>query len=212
VLVLLRQGQVTAAAQLAQAYPLPLSQARVLLAQGQAAAALAVLADWRRQAEAKGWHAERLRGLVLQALAHQAQGDTARALAVLGEALALAEPAGCLRTFVDEGRPMAQLLAAAAAHDLSPAYTARLLAACAAEPQVAEAAAQRTPAALAEALTQRELEVLKLMAEGLSNSEIAGQLFLALSTVKGYNQSLFDKLHVQRRTEAVARARTLGLL
>ena len=65
---------------------------------------------------------------------------------------------------------------------------------------------------LVEHITERELEVLQLIAEGLSNQQIAGRLFLALSTVKGHNRIIFDKLGVQRRTEAVARARELGLL
>jgi LuxR family maltose regulon positive regulatory protein len=62
-----------------------------------------------------------------------------------------------------------------------------------------------------EALSQREVEILKLIAQGLSNQEIAERLFLALSTVKGHNQSIFGKLQVQRRAEATARARELGL-
>jgi LuxR family maltose regulon positive regulatory protein len=61
-------------------------------------------------------------------------------------------------------------------------------------------------------LSPRELEVLQLIAEGLSNDEIGKRLFLALDTVKGYNRRIYDKLHVQRRTEAVARARELGLI
>ena len=65
---------------------------------------------------------------------------------------------------------------------------------------------------LIEPLSQRELEILKLVAQGLSNHEISERLFLAFSTVKGHNQKIFDKLQVQRRTEAVARARELGLL
>ena len=68
------------------------------------------------------------------------------------------------------------------------------------------------PQPLVEPLSQRELEVLQLIAQGLSNQEISERLFLALSTVKGHNRSIFDKLQVQRRTEAVARARELGLL
>ena len=65
---------------------------------------------------------------------------------------------------------------------------------------------------MVEPLSQRELEILQLMAEGLSNREISERLFLAVNTVKGHNQIIFDKLQVQRRTEAVARARELGLL
>src|SRR5262249_46346008 len=80
---------------------LPLSQARVHLAQGDAAAALAVLGPWRRQVEAQGWADERLKVLVLQALALQAQGDQDTAVHLLGDALALAAPGGFIRLFVD---------------------------------------------------------------------------------------------------------------
>jgi LuxR family maltose regulon positive regulatory protein len=122
---------------------------------------------------------------------------------------------------------MAELLVAASPGP-SPAYLEKVLAAVEAEaraaaPPVAAAAAPRAPAhpadpgqraaqPLIEPLSQRELEVLRLMAQGLSNREIGERLFLALSTVKGHGRNVFDKLHVHRRTEAVARARELGLL
>ena len=135
---------------------------------------------------------------------------------VLGEALALAEPGGFIRLFVDEGAPMAQLLSAAAARGMLPDYTGRLLAAWNAEPQRRAGAAPRRTARssqpLAEPLSARELEILQLVAHGCSNREISERLFLALDTVKGHNRSTYAKLGVQRRTEAVARARALGLL
>jgi LuxR family maltose regulon positive regulatory protein len=208
VLVLLRQGQVDAAAQLAQQYELPLSRARVLLAQGDPAAALAVLGPFREQMEAKGWVDERLRTMVLEALAHHAQGSQDKAVQVLGEALALAEPSGFIRLFVDEGKPMAQLLSEARSCGVMPDYVGRLLAAFASEPKTAEA----MPDASNELLTQRELEVLQLIAQGLSNQEICERLCLALDTVKGHNRRIYGKLQVQSRTEAIARARELGLL
>jgi LuxR family maltose regulon positive regulatory protein len=215
VLTLLRQGELAAAAQLAQTLALPLSQARVYLAQG-AAAALAVLAPWREHVEARAWADERLKVLVLEALALQAQGAQDRAVQRLGEALALAEPGGFMRIFLDEGPPMAQLLAAAAAQRIRLNYIGKLRAGFAAEPPPSAATAERPPAAaalpLGELLSQRELEVLHLIAQGLSNQEISARLFLALSTVKGHNREIFAKLQVQRRTEAVARGRELGLL
>jgi len=161
--------------------------------------------------------------LVLQALAHQAQGNVAPALAALERALELAQPEGYVRLFVDEGQPMAQLLSQAAAQGMMPDYVGELLA-------VIDAAGQTSPdafappvvaparpslvqrAVLVEPLSEREIEVLDLIAQGLSNREIGERLFLALSTVKGHNRNIFGKLQVQRRTEAVARARELGLL
>ncbi len=216
VLTLLRQGHLGAAAQLAKAHDLPLSQARVHLAQGDPSAALAALAPWRQQVEARGWEDERLKVLVLQALALQAQGDQDQAVQGLGEAPAPAEPGGFIRTFVDEGRPMAHLLAAAGARGLMPNYARKLLAVCAAQAQQREATSYpplASPAQpLIEPLSPREVEVLQLIAQGLSNQAMSERLFLALSTVKGHNRNIFGKLQVQRRTEAVARARELGLL
>jgi len=151
--------------------------------------------------------------LMLQALAHEAQGDTPSALAPLQRALTLAEPEGYVRVFVDEGIPMAQLLSEAATHGITPDYTARLLAAIEGEEQKSAEESHLPPAQpLVEPLSDRELEVLRLIAQGLSNREISERLFLAIITVKGHNRNIFRKLQVRRRTEAVARARELGLL
>ena len=216
VLVSLRQGDLAAAAQAAQAHDAPLSQARVHLAQGDTAAALAALAAYRQQTEVRGWADERLKTMIVQALAHQAHGVRDRAVSLLGEALAAAHPGGFVRLFVDEGPAMAQLLVQAAARGMAPEYTARLLAAFAAD-QTQPAGSAPPPAStraqpLIEPLSERELEVLRLIAQGRSNQEIGARLFLALDTVKGHNRRIFDKLQVQRRTEAIARARELGLL
>lgn len=216
VLTLLRQGNLTEAAHLAQMYNLPLSQARVHLAAGESSTALAILEPLYRQMEAKGFHAERLKVMVLQAVALHIHGEKEKAVQLLGEALALAEPGGFVRTFIDEGLPMAELLAEAATRRVMPAYTGRLLAVFEAEKQRDAGESPLLSSAhsqpLIEPLSQREVEVLQLIAQGLSNGEIGEKLFLALDTVKGHNRKIFDKLQVQRRTEAVARARELGLL
>ncbi len=214
VLMLLQQGNVAAAARLAETHDLPISQARVHLAQGYPSAALAVLEPWRRQVEAKGWADARLQLMVLQALALQALGEPDQAMQRLGDALALAEPDGFTRTFVDEGLPMAHLLSAAAAHGMMLDSIGNLLAVCTAQAQQREATSSLPPPTSSQPspLSQREGEILHLIAEGRTNQEIAGQLFLALSTVKGYARSIFGKLGAQRRTEAVARAHELGLL
>ena len=214
VLTLLQQGNLAAAAHLAQTYELPLSQARVHLAQGDTSAALVVLESWRGQMEAKGWKDEPLKVMVLQAVALQAHGEKDQAVQVLCDALALAALGGFIRLFVDEGPPMAHLLSQAEAFGMMPDYTGKLLAALEADAQKRENTFSLPPPAqpLIEPLSPRELEVLHLMAQGLSNQDICERLFLALSTVKGHNRNIFGKLQVQRRTEAVARARELGLL
>ena len=178
--------------------------------------AMGLLERLLQAAEAGGRLGSAMEILVLQARAYDAQGDTPAALGALERALTLAEPEGYIRLFVDEGRPMAQLLSEAAAHGIVPDYTARLLTIFEAREQRSAgecadlAASSSRP--LADPLSQRECEILQLIAQGLSNREIGERLFLALDTVKGHNRNLFAKLLVRRRTEAVARARELGLL
>jgi LuxR family maltose regulon positive regulatory protein len=165
--------------------------------------------------------------LIVQALAHQAQGDITAALVPLSRALTLAEPESYVRIFVDEGPPMAVLLARlheharkrprAALTTVPLAYIERLLALLRGE-RVQEGISPTAPSApatgqaLLDPLTERELEVLRLIAAGLSNREIATRLVLALSTVKSYVNAIYSKLQVESRTQAVARARALHLL
>ena len=213
VLTLIRQGQVAAAEQLASEHQLPLEQARVQLALGDPATALALLEPYGRQTETRGWADERLKTAVLRAMAQHAAGEGDAALTSLAEALSLAEPGNFIRLFVDEGSAMAELLQAAAGRGIKPEYVGRLLDTFETETK-AQHEAHSAPAstALPEPLSPRELEVLHLIAEGLSNKDIGRRLFLALDTVKGHNRRIFEKLHAQRRTEAIARAKELGLL
>ena len=214
VLILLRQGKLAAAAQLALAHNLPISQARVSLAQGDSAAALAVLAPVRQQMEAKGWADERLKVMVLQAVAHQAHGEKAAAVQVVGDALALAEVGGFIRLFLDEGPPMAHLLSEAAVRAIAPDYTQQLLAAFSPRgvslPRPGQIAGP--PAALVEPLSERELEVLRLFKSELSGPEIAQKLVIGLSTVRTHTKRIYGKLNVNSRRAAVKRAAELDLL
>lgn len=207
--ILLNRGHIEEAQSVTEAYELPLNQARLHMARGNPADALAVLTDYQRQASAKDWREEYLRALVLQALAYQQNKEPDKAMSVLGEALSLANVGGFVRIFVDEGTPMKPLLAEAIVRGVMPDYSRRLLAAF---DLPFTPVSKQGSQALIEPLSERELEILALVAEGLSNREICERLFLALSTVKGHNRNIFDKLHVRRRTEAVARARELGLI
>jgi LuxR family maltose regulon positive regulatory protein len=194
--------------------------ARVLLAcyqsdraDGSIAGVMRLLERLLKAAEERGGKGSVIDILVLQALGYQAQGDLPAALLPLQHALALAEPEGYVRMFLDEGPSMMELLREASAREIMPDYTDKLLAAFEAEKRNSEGKPALSPAQpLIEPLSQRELEVLRLIDQGLSNREIGERLFLALSTVKGHNRNIFDKLQVQSRTEAVARARELGLL
>lgn len=210
---LLRQSHLNAAARLAGNHDLPISQARVHLAQGEPAAALAVLEPARRQAEANAWRDERIQALLLQALAYWQRGEGETAIHDLREALALAKPGGLIRAFVDEGPGMARLLYEALARGIEPAYTRQLLAAFPTDdPETAVSPPLPAADELLEPLSERELEVLRLIAEGLTNQETANRLYLSLHTVKAHAHNIYSKLGVRNRTQAVAKARALGIL
>lgn len=214
VLAFLRLDDVAAAAHVAQAKELPLSEARVHLAVGDPSGALAVLEPYRRRMAEKAWADQELMALVLLAVAVDAHGEKARAMELLIEALALSEPGGFIRIFVDEGAPMARLLYQALSQGVHPDYVRHLLAAfpaCERE-QAAPSRAVAAAIGLAEPLSSRELEVLDLIAAGLTNQQIAARLYLSLHTVKSHARNIYAKLGVSSRTQAAATGRVLGLL
>jgi LuxR family maltose regulon positive regulatory protein len=175
--------------------------------------ALDLLERLRQAAETSERMGNLIEVLIQQAIAHEVQDNLPAAVASLERALTLAEPEGYVRIFVDEGRPMSKLLREVAARRAGWDYPGKLLAALG-EKSPAAPARQPVRAAqpLVEPLSERELEILELIAQGLSNKEISRRLYVTLSTVKGHNQNIFGKLGVKRRTEAVARARALGVL
>jgi LuxR family maltose regulon positive regulatory protein len=188
--------------------------ARILIAQGQFDEATGLLPCLLEAAEAGGYISKAVELLNLQALAFQAGGDTDQAIVVVGKALAFAEPGGFIRIFVDEGPPMAHLLYKALSRGIARDYVRRLLAAFpVTEPgQTDVSKILASNSELIEPLSDRELEVLRLFAEGLTNREIASRLFLALNTVKAHAGNIYGKLNVHSRTQAIARAQALGLL
>jgi len=181
--------------------------ARVCIAQGRLEEALRLLARLLEVAEAAGAIGYVIEILVLQALALQAQGKMDQALTPLERALSLAEPEGYVRTFIDEGAPMGELLRQAAAQGIAVDYVNALLTAL-----ESEAKTKDVHSSLIEPLSERELEALRLLATGLSNKEIAQTLIIAVGTVKQHLKSIYGKLQVHNRTEAASRARDLGLL
>ncbi len=187
---------------------------RTLVAQESVDEATKLLRQLFVTAEA-GQHTSRMiKILILQALALQAGGDTDQAITALEKALTLAKPGGFIRTFVDEGPPIARLLYKALSRGIAPDYVRRLLAAfpVAKVEQTDSLKAQTSRSDLIEPLSERELEVLQLIAKGLTNPEIASRLFLSPHTVKVHAHNIYGKLGVHNRTQAVTRARTLGVL
>jgi LuxR family transcriptional regulator, maltose regulon positive regulatory protein len=174
--------------------------ARILLAEDAADAAIGLLDRLLRAAEAGDRAGSVLEILVLQALAHQARGDLPAAQTVLGRALTLAEPEGYLRLFADEGPPMATLIRK---RGTARGYVRRLLA------EVSPAAARQ---GLIEPLSDRELDVLRLLATDLDGPDIARRLVVSLNTVRTHTSHIYTKLGVTNRRAAVRRAAELRLL
>ena len=240
VIVLLHQGELDAAAHLAQTHELPFSQARVYLARGDAAAALARLEPLHQQMEEKGWVDELLKVMVLQAVALHALGKEDEAARLLNEALVLAQPGGFVRIFVDEGdamgvliekqarslnhplgkyvesllgafRPTAPALSVTAPEiapsNLAPAKSAILQR----ESDSTEPDVRPTKNLLVDPLSERELEVLRLLRSELSGPEIAQHLIISLNTLRTHTKNIFNKLGVNNRRAAVRRAEELDL-
>jgi LuxR family maltose regulon positive regulatory protein len=211
VLTLLRQGNLAAAAYLAQSHELPISQARVHLAQGDPSAALSVLEPLRRQMEEKGWQDELLKVMVLQTIALHAHGEKDKAVQLLSEALALAEPGGFIRIFVDEGEPMRLLIEKQSRNRDHPliAYIDRLLAAFSQPVAGQKSTIIHQKSDMVEPLSERELEVLKLLRSELSGPEIALQLSVSINTFRTHTKNIFSKLGVNDRRAAIRRAEDL---
>jgi LuxR family transcriptional regulator, maltose regulon positive regulatory protein len=180
---------------------------RVLLAQGDYDAALALSERLLQKAEITGRVGRVIEILALQALAFQGKKDLDQALTVLEKAFALARPEGYVRTFLDEGEPMAKLLYQAKTHSVGTGYAAELLA------TLGNASGSALPLAqmLIEPLTGRELELLKLIEAGFSNQEIAAKLVISLPTVKRHISNIYTKLEASSRTQAIARGKELNL-
>lgn len=165
-------------------------------------------------ADINGWGSKVIEVLALQAVALQEAGDSELAQTKLEQVLSLAEAEGFMRTFVDEGPPMAHLLYEALNRGVAPDYVRQLLAAfpITKTEQPASTKHLADQSGLIEPLSEREIEVLQMIARGLSNQVIATRLVLSPHTVKTHTRNIYSKLGVNSRTQAVDRARTLGLL
>jgi LuxR family maltose regulon positive regulatory protein len=152
--------------------------------------------------------------MILQTLAFQAGGDINQAMDTLERALTIAEPRGFFRIFVDEGLSLAPMLYEAINRGIYPDYVNQLLQAFPIDEseQIDPTETQSSKSGYIEPLSEREIEVLQLIAEGLTNSDIASRLILSRLTVKTHARNIYAKLGAHNRTEAVAKARVLGIL
>jgi LuxR family transcriptional regulator, maltose regulon positive regulatory protein len=194
-----------------------MTRARIFIVQNRLDEALGLLSRLEEITRSAGRLGRVIEILVMKALALQESRNTEHAILELGECLLLAEPGGYVRVFLDEGRPMQTLLALWLAHaGAGPLreYAINLLGQFEGEPGVTAAAQDRASPVgnTGELLSQRELEVLHLIALGRTNQEIAQQLVVAPGTVKAHTASIYRKLDAANRTEAVARARRRGIL
>lgn len=214
----LAQGDLAAAAQWAAQvqgpygaafhYPhIPLEGAMLTRARGDKAGAAAMLAERYEAASQENLEYAQIEIRIEQALAAE---DRAQALRLLNEALTWAQPEGYVRLFVDRGQPLVALLREAVQKGVAPEYCARLLAAF--PSSGVHDIPTSVPSAWVEPLTERELQVLRLLGAGKSNQEIADDLVLAVGTVKRHLNNIFGKVGAQNRTECVARSRELRLL
>ncbi len=188
--------------------------ARILIAQGRLDEAVMLLQRLLEEAEAGGRKLRVIEILNLQTLAFQTADKTNLAINTLERSLTMAEPEGFIRAFVDEGPKMIPLLVEAHHRGIALEYIERLLSTFPNfEPKKSVSTHTQVPASeLVEPLSERELEVLQLVAEGLTNPEIAARLYVSLNTIKVHTRNIYGKLGVNNRIQAVAKGRDLGIL
>jgi LuxR family maltose regulon positive regulatory protein len=202
-----------------------ISLARVYLAQGDSAKTLDTLNGILPQAESAGRMVHVIDIYLLKALAHKASGESGVAVECMEAAITLAAPEGYIRTFVEHGEPMSRLLRESAERDISTTYVNKLLSAFDSQDQsdltkspaktaepIRTVGKTYTTNPLMEPLTDRELEVLCLMAEGLTYNEIAGQIMVSLNTVRTHVKNIYSKLFVHKRSRAISKAKELNIL
>lgn len=219
--ILLKQGNIAAAERWAETLRLSptdalhhlresdyFTYARLLLARKRPAEASTLLGNFERFAQSGGRQRSLITVYILQALTQQALGIEEQAHTTLEKALSLAAPEGYRRAFLDEGQPLIELLGDV--RQPAPGFVDQLLGHAQVEASIQQVALQSQP--LPEPLSERELEILRLVAEGLSNREIAERAFISQGTVKSHVHNILEKLDVDNRTQAVARARELELL
>jgi ATP/maltotriose-dependent transcriptional regulator MalT len=206
VILKIKQNDLKNALQIASENDLSLSLCRVFLAAGDASAALEILEPKIARLEEEKRESERLKIRILYAQALFGNGFVEKSVQFIEQLLISTESEGFIRIYIDEDQLMILLLSQTASRGIMTEYISRILAVYKSEQNHNDAQP------LIEPLTLRELEVLDLLSEGLSNKEICDRLFLALDTVKGHNRRIYGKLGVKTRTMAISKARSLNIL
>ncbi len=186
----------------------PIALAEVWLSQRQPDKALPLLDHALQSAQTVGRLGNALHILAVKAVVYYAQGNPEQAFAALEQALEMAESEGYVRVFVDQGVPMARLLRRMLTRSPNSQYVRQLLEILGESVKIEP----RTASKLIDRLSQRELEVLRLIVGGATNQEIANELVLTVNTVKRHISNIFGKLHVSNRAQAIAQARQLNIL
>ena len=210
--ILLNKGESNLAHYLAEQNNLPSSLARVKIELGNFEEALKIVRSHRKEMEAKAERREFLEAMVIESLCNFYLGEQQKANTFLNQALSEAKQGEFIRFFLNEGENMFKLLSDGLVEPHLLSYRESLLAEFDISIDERGKRGIISQSSLIEPLSEREIEILRLIAQGCSNQVISNKLFLSLNTVKGHNRNLFGKLNVKNRTEAVVRARQLGIL
>ncbi len=198
-----------------------LTLARLYIARGKADEIDELLEKMRRKAETEGRMASVIEIMVLQSISLKTQGRIDQSLETLKGVLALAEPEGYIRVFLDEGHSMKELLCQVASFGIAPEYVKKLLDAFEGSALTRHDESSIEPGLTtydsldpkqSNTLSMRELEVLRLMANGASGKDVAGDLFISVGTARKHMVNIYRKLNVHKKTSAVTRAQKLGLI
>ncbi|MGL1890667.1 MAG: LuxR C-terminal-related transcriptional regulator [Spirochaetaceae bacterium] len=187
-------------------YDIPVSSIRLLIDQGKYNEALDIINRLLKDIDSKKWYFEKLNLLILQAFSFYGLGERDNTNRVFKELITLAENGNYIRIFVDEGKSMFNMISDISSDGLSSEYVFRIITA------FKNSGNKELQQPLIHPLSLREIEVLELIAQGLSNNDICEKLFLALDTVKGHNRKIFSKLNVKNRTMAIQKARSLNII
>ena len=213
VMVLIKQGKLSKAIKIAKEFNIPICEARVYLAKSEGNQAIDLLIPILDQAKNEGYKDKRLEVLILLSLAYYMEGYGEKAQELLGKALSLSEANSFVRSFLDEGEKVAEILKLISVSAKMQEYKTKLLEAFESDKRKGQVISRLSkPQPLIEDLSKRELEVLQLIAQGFSNREICESLFLAIDSVKGHNRRIYGKLGVNNRTSAIKVASTLGII